>query len=160
MRSNSRLSQRTEKGARLGVERTARIHRWSFDHGRIYPASMGSVQAEECARDRPAVHSIFHCGYRVLAVLWNFNGAAVTNRMERENLCPRMGHVMCQAKTWQIVPVTIGLSPPTRPQPFAGLAHRKDSLPNSQRSCRNLQCGYAGNPAARRGSSISCYPLE
>ena len=43
------LSQRAEKEARLGVERTARIHRWSFDHGGIYPTSMASIQAEECS---------------------------------------------------------------------------------------------------------------
>jgi hypothetical protein len=43
-----RLSQRTQKEAHVGVERTARIHRWSFDHNGIHPTSMASIQAEEC----------------------------------------------------------------------------------------------------------------
>jgi hypothetical protein len=44
-----RLLQRTEKEAHLGVERTAWIHRRSFDHSGIYTTGMASVQAEECA---------------------------------------------------------------------------------------------------------------
>ncbi len=47
--STDRLSQCTQKEAHLGVERTAGIHRWSFDHGGIYPTSVASIQAEECA---------------------------------------------------------------------------------------------------------------
>jgi hypothetical protein len=47
--ATDRLSQRTEKEAHLGVERTARIHRRSFDHNGIYTTGMASVQAEECA---------------------------------------------------------------------------------------------------------------
>ena len=44
-----RLSQRTKKEAHLGLERTARIRRWSFDHNGICPTGMASVQAQECA---------------------------------------------------------------------------------------------------------------
>jgi hypothetical protein len=43
-----KLSQRAEKEAHLGLERNARIYRWSFDHSGIYPAGMASVQAQEC----------------------------------------------------------------------------------------------------------------
>ena len=44
-----RLSQHTEKEAHLGLERAARIYRWSVDHGGICPTSMASVQAQERA---------------------------------------------------------------------------------------------------------------
>jgi len=44
-----KLPQRAEKEAYLGLERTAGVHRWSFDYTGICPTSMASIQAQECA---------------------------------------------------------------------------------------------------------------
>ncbi len=118
--ATERLSQRTEKEAHLGVERTARINRWSFDHGGVYPTNMASIQAEECARDKPAVHSILRRGHRFLAVLWDSDEAATTNCMECHNFRSGVDHVICQAKIWQVIRMSSRLCPLVQPQPFPG----------------------------------------
>jgi hypothetical protein len=117
------------------VERTARIHRRSFDHSGICPTSMASVQAQERARDKLAVHSILYRGHRFLAVLWDSDRTATANHMECHNLCPGMGYVICQAKIWQMIPIGTRLRLLIQPA-VPGQACPLDFLPKPPRSCR------------------------
>ena len=87
-----------KKEAHLGLEGTARIHRRSFDHSGIHPTGVASIQAQECARDKPAVYTLLYHRHSFLAVLRDFTAATVGDHMECHDSCLRMCHVVCETK--------------------------------------------------------------